>query len=144
MSAYLKVELLHGGIGRDQTQKDTLRGLGLRHRHQQRILKNTPAIRGMIHKVFDLVRFEETKDSELPKVPKVVTYRLGVIAAPQPKKEKIKRSAAAPEEKAPAKAAHPHPKKETPHKVMKAHPAKKPPAKKAAKAKHAVDKKKGK
>ena len=88
MAAFLKIELLHSAIGRDQTQKDTLRGLGLRRPHQQRILKDTPAIRGMLNKIRDLVRFETTKESQLaPKVP-VVTYVLGPVPAARPPKEK--------------------------------------------------------
>lgn len=90
MSNYLKIELLHAAIARNQTQKDTLRGLGLRRRHQQRILKDTPAIRGMITKVFDLVRYEKTSDSKLTPKPKVETYRLGPVPPPQPPKEKKK------------------------------------------------------
>jgi large subunit ribosomal protein L30 len=77
MAGFLKVELIHGGIARDQRQKDTLRGLGLRRRHQQRILEDTPAVRGMIRKVFDLVKFETVASNAKPKRQEVVTYKLG-------------------------------------------------------------------
>jgi large subunit ribosomal protein L30 len=77
MAGFLKVELIHGGIARDQRQKDTLRGLGLRRRHQQRILQDTPAIRGMIRKVFDLVKFEAVASDAKPKREAIVTYKLG-------------------------------------------------------------------
>jgi large subunit ribosomal protein L30 len=93
MSGYLKVELLHSAIARSQRQKDTLRGLGLRRRHQQRILKDTPAIRGLIGKVFDLVRFEKTSEKALPKASKIVTYHLGPVPTPKPKVEKPKAKA---------------------------------------------------
>lgn len=77
MAGFLKVELIHGAIARDQRQKDTLRGLGLRRRHQQKILQDTPAIRGMIRKVFDLVKFETVASGEKPKRQVVATYKLG-------------------------------------------------------------------
>lgn len=57
---YIQVELIGSGIGRSQRQKDTLRGLGLRRMHQKRVLENTPAVRGMVTKVMDLVRWAET------------------------------------------------------------------------------------
>jgi len=94
MADYLKVKLLYGAIAREQDQKDTLRGLGLRRREQQRVLKNTPAIRGMIQKVYDLVKWEEVDYSVLPKPAKVITYRLGEIIA-RPKKEKKEKAAKA-------------------------------------------------
>lgn len=92
MSGYLKVELLHGAIARDQRQKDTLRGLGLRRRHQQRVLQDTPSIRGMIQKVFDLVRFEKTQDKALPVKAKVETYRLGPVPPPSEAAKKTKKA----------------------------------------------------
>jgi len=79
MAGFLKVELLHSAIARDQRQKDTLRGLGLRRRHQQRILEDTPAIRGMIRKVYDLVRFETVASKTAPKREVLVTYKLGPV-----------------------------------------------------------------
>lgn len=101
MSGYLKVELLHGAIARDQRQKDTLRGLGLRRRHQQRILQDTPSIRGMIQKVFDLVRFEKTQEKNLPVKVKIETYRLGPVPPPSEAAKKTKKA------KAPAKKTEP-------------------------------------
>ena len=89
MAGFLKVEMIHSAIARDQRQKDTLRGLGLRRRHQQRILEDTPAIRGMIRKVFDLVRFEQVSTKKPEAVAKIVTFKLGpkpdpAQAKPQP------------------------------------------------------------
>ena len=88
MAGFLKVEMIHSAIARDQRQKDTLRGLGLRRRHQQRILQDTPAIRGMIRKVFDLVRFEaiSAKPSKAAEAP--ATYKLG----PKPDPTQVKQS----------------------------------------------------
>lgn len=87
MAGFLKVEMIHSAIARDQRQKDTLRGLGLRRRHQQRILQDTPAIRGMIRKVFDLVRFEEVS-AKPSKATVPVTYKLG----PKPDPTQVKQS----------------------------------------------------
>lgn len=56
-----RVELIHSGIGFDQTQKDTLRGLGLRKRHKIVELKDTPSARGMVYKVRHLVRVLDAK-----------------------------------------------------------------------------------
>ncbi len=45
-------------IGRREDQEATLKGLGLNKRHWRRTLEDTPAVRGMIHKVQHLVRIE--------------------------------------------------------------------------------------
>jgi large subunit ribosomal protein L30 len=45
-------------IGRRHDQEATLKGLGLNKRHRRRTLEDTPAVRGMIHKVQHLVRIE--------------------------------------------------------------------------------------
>jgi large subunit ribosomal protein L30 len=53
----IKVVQRKSAIGRPQRQRDTLRGLGLRKLNQERILEDTPAIRGMINKVSHLVEW---------------------------------------------------------------------------------------
>lgn len=122
MSKYLKVQLRYSAIAKDLRQKQTLRGLGLRHRHQVRILKDTPAIRGLIKKVIHLISFEETKDAKLPKREKIVSYRLGAVTPREETKKK-------PAEAKPAKAAKPQAEKKSaaPKKkaASKASPAKK-------------------
>ena len=45
-------------IGRRSDQEATLKGLGLNKRHRRRTLEDTPAVRGMIAKVSNLVRIE--------------------------------------------------------------------------------------
>lgn len=138
MANYLKVKLNYSGIARQQRQKDTLRGLGLRFRHQTRILKDTPAIRGMIQKVLHLVSFEETKDSKLPAQAKTVTYKLGTVKgvkAPKAKVDTTVKEAAAKPGKEPGKQA---PLKTTKKETVK--PAKEEAGKKAAPAKKAEDK----
>jgi len=53
-----KVTVVQTGspIGRKPDQRATLKGLGLNKLHRQRVLEDTPAVRGMINKVYHLVR----------------------------------------------------------------------------------------
>ena len=60
----LKVTLKRSVIGSNDKQRATVRGLGLRKINHVRILKNTPAIRGMIKKVLHLVEVEEVEVSD--------------------------------------------------------------------------------
>jgi large subunit ribosomal protein L30 len=46
-------------IGYDRRQRATLRGLGFRRLNQRVELEDTPAVRGMIHKVRHLVVVED-------------------------------------------------------------------------------------
>ena len=55
----LKVTLKHSAIGRPKNQLEQLKGLGLRRLHDERVLENTPAVRGMVKKVLHLVDVEE-------------------------------------------------------------------------------------
>ena len=54
----IKVKLIKGLAGCKQSHRDTVRGLGLKRIHQVVELQDTPAIRGMIGKVYYLVRVE--------------------------------------------------------------------------------------
>lgn len=49
------VTLKRSGIGRPKTQRATLRGLGLTKLNKTVVLKDTPAIRGMLAKVIHLI-----------------------------------------------------------------------------------------
>jgi len=49
------VTLKRSGIGKPKTQRDTLRGLGLTRLHKRVVLKDTPAVRGMLTKVIHLI-----------------------------------------------------------------------------------------
>lgn len=60
MKAKLKVTQVRSAIGRPETQRLTLHGLGLRGPHSQVVVENTPSFRGMIKKVIHLVTVEET------------------------------------------------------------------------------------
>ena len=55
----LKVTQVKSGIGFDQRQRATLRGLGLRRLHQTVSLEDNPAVRGMLRAVRHLVSVEE-------------------------------------------------------------------------------------
>jgi large subunit ribosomal protein L30 len=59
MKAKLKVTQLRSPAGRPETQRRTLKGLGLRGPHSQVVVDNTPSFRGMIKKVLHLVAVEE-------------------------------------------------------------------------------------
>ncbi|MEE9300501.1 MAG: 50S ribosomal protein L30 [Alphaproteobacteria bacterium] len=59
----LKVTQIGSPIGRPKDQRATLVGLGLNKLHRTRVLDDTPAIRGMIHKVRHLVRAEPVDET---------------------------------------------------------------------------------
>ena len=59
MTSKLKVTQVKSGIGRPDTQRRTLRGLGLRGPHRSVVVDNTPSFRGMVKKVIHLVTVEE-------------------------------------------------------------------------------------
>lgn len=52
----LRVKLVKSTNGCKQSHRDTVRGLGLKRMHQTVELVDTPAVRGMINRVFYLVR----------------------------------------------------------------------------------------
>jgi large subunit ribosomal protein L30 len=57
----LKVTQIRSTIGRPHPHRRVIEALGLR-KHQMTVVHNdTPAIRGMLHKVRHLVRVEEVK-----------------------------------------------------------------------------------
>ncbi|MGB9698279.1 MAG: 50S ribosomal protein L30 [Thermodesulfobacteriota bacterium] len=55
----IQVTLIKSEISQPETQRRTLRGLGLTKMHRSVRLPDTPAIRGMIRKVSHLVKVEE-------------------------------------------------------------------------------------
>ncbi len=57
--ATIKVTQIASPIGRRRDQRATLIGLGLNKLNRSRILEDTPAIRGMVHKVGHLVQVED-------------------------------------------------------------------------------------
>jgi len=57
--AHLKIKWIKSFIGRTQDQRDTIRSLGFKRLNEERIVKNTPEIRGMVKKVMHLVKVLE-------------------------------------------------------------------------------------
>ncbi len=59
MAKQIKVTLKKSVIGSNESQRATVKGLGLRKLHSSKTLENTPAVRGMVKKVIHLVDVEE-------------------------------------------------------------------------------------
>ncbi|MGQ9473294.1 MAG: 50S ribosomal protein L30 [Candidatus Caldatribacteriaceae bacterium] len=55
----LKITLLRSPIGRPESHKRTVKALGFRKLSQALIKKDSPSLRGMIHKVGYLLKVEE-------------------------------------------------------------------------------------
>lgn len=53
---------IKSAIGRIQRHKATLRGLGLRYIRDVVIREDTPSIRGMIKKIYYMIKTEEVED----------------------------------------------------------------------------------
>jgi large subunit ribosomal protein L30 len=62
----LRVKLVRGMSGHPESQRATLRGLGLTKVGRERVVEDTPAIRGMVKKVAYLLEVEETKEPFKP------------------------------------------------------------------------------
>ena len=56
MANTIKVKLVKGLIGTKESHRATVRGLGLRKVNSERVLEDTPSVRGMINKVAYLVK----------------------------------------------------------------------------------------
>ena len=54
----LKVTLVKSPNGTSERHRATVRGLGLRRLNSSRVHEDTPAVRGMINRVFYLVKAE--------------------------------------------------------------------------------------
>ena len=62
----LRVKLVRGLSGHPEDQRATVRGLGLTKVGRERILEDTPAIRGMVDKVAYLLEVSETNEPFKP------------------------------------------------------------------------------
>lgn len=60
----LAVTLMRSPISRLPKHRACVRGLGLRRIRQTRVLEDTPAVRGMINKISDMVRVEYASDAD--------------------------------------------------------------------------------
>jgi large subunit ribosomal protein L30 len=62
----LRVKLVRGLSGHPEDHRATVRGLGLTKVGRERVLEDTPSIRGMLSKVSYLVSVEETSEAFQP------------------------------------------------------------------------------
>ena len=62
MSGKIKITLVKSMIGRPEKHRRVLRGMGLTKLNRTVELEDTPAIRGMVHKVSHLVKIKEKGD----------------------------------------------------------------------------------
>jgi large subunit ribosomal protein L30 len=62
----LKVKLVRSMSGHTENHRETLRGMGLTRVGKERVLQDTPSIRGMINKVAYLIEWSETKEAFKP------------------------------------------------------------------------------
>lgn len=83
----LKIKLIKSAAGASETQLRTLQGLGLKKFGQERILKDTPANRGMVFKLQHLVSSE------------TVAEEAKVRTRTKPRKDRLRRAARAAEAK---------------------------------------------
>lgn len=67
----LKVKLIRSLEGRSERQRATVAGLGLKKLNQEKLLQDTPAIRGMIAKVAHMITLEQVA-GEAPKRKRVI------------------------------------------------------------------------
>jgi len=58
----LKVTQIRSEIGRMESQRRVLKGLGLRGPHSEVVVDNMPSFRGMVKKVLHLVEVEEINE----------------------------------------------------------------------------------
>lgn len=55
----IRVKLVHSGISTPPKHRATLKGLGLPRLHAERVLPDTPQVRGMVASVTHLVKIVE-------------------------------------------------------------------------------------
>lgn len=59
----LRVTYVKSAIGYRQSQKDTVRSLGLRRLNHSVVVEDTPTVRGMVETVRHLLRVEPVEES---------------------------------------------------------------------------------
>jgi len=59
MTKSIRVKMVKSPCGRIPRQRETVLGLGLRHTGDERVLEDTPSVRGMVAKVPHLVSIIE-------------------------------------------------------------------------------------
>ena len=61
--ARIRVTYVKSAIGYRQSQKDTVRSLGLRRLNHSVVVEDTPSVRGMVEAIQHLVRVEPVEES---------------------------------------------------------------------------------
>jgi large subunit ribosomal protein L30 len=61
MTKKLKIKYVKSAIGYEQSQKDTVRSLGLKKLQSEVIVVDTPQVRGMVFKIRHLLQVEEVE-----------------------------------------------------------------------------------
>ena len=142
MDSLIKIKLEKGVIATTERQKRTVWALGLRYRESSRVLKDTPALRGMVRSVGHLVTLQKVKGDTPVADPFQGTpeYDLGAVGEKKPEKAKKKVSAPKPAETAAAagEKAKAAPKKSAKAPEKKTHKAEFKPPKKATAHKKAA------
>ena len=62
----LKVKLVRSMSGHTEKHRATLRGLGLTRVGRERVLQDSPSVRGMIKQVVHMIEWSETKEAFKP------------------------------------------------------------------------------
>jgi large subunit ribosomal protein L30 len=57
--SHLKIRWVRSANGRTKDQRDTIRSLGFKKLQEERVVKNTPELRGMVKKVIHLLKIVE-------------------------------------------------------------------------------------
>jgi len=93
MESKIQITLNTGVIGATERQKRTVAALGLRYRESSRVVKETPALRGMVNAVSHLVSAEKISDTLVIPNPFGGTpeYKLGPVPEKKPLPEKKKK-----------------------------------------------------
>lgn len=103
----IRITLHAGVIATTQRQKDTVEALKLRHRHDSRVVKATPALQGMVDAVRHLVSVGKPEDLPVDPFQGVPEYELGSVTEKKPveKKKKEPKPASEASAEAPKKSA---------------------------------------
>jgi len=83
----LKVKLVRSMSGHTESHRATLRGMGLTRVGRERVLQDTPAIRGMISKVEYLIEWSETNEEFKPFGRRSRAKAQRAAASAQPKRQ---------------------------------------------------------
>jgi large subunit ribosomal protein L30 len=84
----LKVKLVRSMSGHPESHRATLRGMGLTRVGRERVLQDTPAMRGMIDKVSYLIEWSETNEEFKPFGRRSLAKAQKAAAEKQPKAAK--------------------------------------------------------